>query len=160
MITGLMTFLTHCHDSSQPNEIIDEHVDYHYELSSSNFNLINIMTQGSHTHTLKDLSCSLCMHRRDPLQPSRGLSWPRSSSKFNLVARYNQHKAHAHSKIYRLLTSPYRAWLRLVPQTSLYHSGCDLYRRLHYITLAATCTADFTIALAATCTADFTISPG
>ena len=45
MITNLMTFLTHCHDPSQPYEIIDEYVDYHYELSSSNINLINIMTQ-------------------------------------------------------------------------------------------------------------------
>jgi hypothetical protein len=81
-------------------------------------------------------------------------------------------EAHAHSKIYRLLTSPYRACLRLVPQTSLYHSGCDLFRRLHYHSgcdlyhrlhlIAPGCDLYrrlHHIALAATCTADFTISP-
>jgi hypothetical protein len=47
MKTNLMTYLAHCHDPSQPYEIIDEHADYHYELSSSNFNLINMPSQAS-----------------------------------------------------------------------------------------------------------------
>jgi hypothetical protein len=47
MKTNLMTYLVHCHDPSQPYEIIDEHADYHYELSSSNFNLINMSSQTS-----------------------------------------------------------------------------------------------------------------
>ena len=47
MNTNLMTYLAHCHDPSQPYEIIDEHADYHYELSSSNFNLINMSSQTS-----------------------------------------------------------------------------------------------------------------
>ena len=53
MTTNLMTFLTHCNGPShtQPYKIIDEHVCYHYELSPSNFDLINIMTQSSHMIT-------------------------------------------------------------------------------------------------------------
>jgi hypothetical protein len=47
MKTNLMTYLAHCHGPSQPYEIIDEHADYHYELSSSNFNLINMPSQTS-----------------------------------------------------------------------------------------------------------------
>ena len=76
-------------------------------------------THTIHTHTERLILCPCIAKILSSLvscHRRHPQAWSRSSSKFNLV-----------------------------PQTSPYHSGCDLYHRLHHIALAATCTTDFTI---------------